>query len=400
MNVFPTLLNRWLLLALLPAVQAVHAHETHHDHSSDAGQSTLFFGGGMQFVAADEAWPSARLPGVLEGGNQREDERGSKLAYVEAGLNLSLSSQHSATLKVAKHGMDLDPEIEAFWVGGNSLGDDSVNYRIGRQQMPIGFLNRQEMHSWEMGAAPLAMRAVVNDSWRIDGLRFEWLPKSGFKIGTGLWYNQAFPGGVEKEIGVNVRSLSLGWSGGHLQLELGYADLDVNGRTLSTVGSARHTHSLPSCDTLDENRVCFFGKTEVVNLAAKWQAKHFELAGEIFYKRDRGRLDSLYGVPDYRGEFLGSWLDVSYPLNTRWGLIARIEAGMANHRFDGTNAELIADQASILDSEGTLFGYGLALNWRPFKGHFIGFEGHSEHFAGEENRLLMIRYQYNFLLGL
>lgn len=100
------LLNSHSLMA-----SGAHAHDSHH-HKLSPGFH-LDFGGGVQFVESNNPWPEARLQGVLEAGSEREDEGGFGVSYLELGASYVFNEQSQAVFKVAKHGIDLSPEIEA-----------------------------------------------------------------------------------------------------------------------------------------------------------------------------------------------------------------------------------------------------------------------------------------------
>lgn len=410
MNVFPTLLpsSSAVSLALMSGIAGLSicsnalADGTHeHHHSSQAGFH-LDFGIGLQWVTADKPWPIARLPGVLEAGSEREDERTVRFSYIELGASYVFHPQAKAVFKIAKHDLSLKPEIEAAYVEYQDarLADLNVDIRLGRQQVPIGLLNQQEKHAWLMGVAPIAMRAVLNDSWRSDGLNVHLGSDSPWYFGVGAWANRFVPGGEIPKTAINTYTAKLGWQGrqGALasQYEIGYANLDVLGRALSTIGAERHTHSLPSCETIDENRVCFAGDVQLVTAAAKWQWGDYWLSSEFFYKQEKGELDSFYGVPDYQSEYFGSWFDMGWQVNPRWSTLLRVQYNQTNHQISGANAQLIAEQAKIVDSQSPLKALGVALAYQADKAHFISAETHIEKMDSYRNHILLMRYHYSF----
>jgi hypothetical protein len=389
MNVFLTHLNSlaWLLFFF---VGMAAAHENH-----DVGNTDLYFGIGYQYISSDNAYPAARLSGVLESGSAREDERGGMLSYAEVGFGTAFNETQSVKVKLAKHA-NTDPEVEMAWFEDRNLANLALSYRLGRQMAPLGFMNLQEVHNRESGIAPIAMRAVMNDAWTVDGGRMDYQLGKGFDIGFGLWHNETFPGSPNTA-GMNMRNLRLGWKGQSLKLEAGYAQVESSGRALISQGTSGHTHSLPSCDTVDQYRVCFKGDADIFNLAAEWkpQSTGLWLGGEWFVKQDKGLLDSYYGLPTYTGTFSGGWMDIGYAVSETLNLRFRLEQGVVEHRVNGSNATQIAKQAGILNSDNTLSSYGLIVNWRPKTGHLVSAEWHRENILSQDVDVMMLRYHYS-----
>ncbi|WP_130536371.1 hypothetical protein [Thiomicrorhabdus indica] len=407
MNVFPTLLpsSSTLPLTLMASLcigTSAFADGTHEHHHPSKTGFHLDFGIGLQWVTADKPWPIARLPGVLEAGSEREDERTLRFSYIELGASYVFNPQAKAVFNIAKHDLRLKPEIEAAYVEyqGIDLKDFRLDVQLGRQQVPIGLLNQQEKHAWLMGVAPIAMRAVLNDSWRSDGINLHFDSDSPWYFGVGAWANRFVPGGEIPQTAINTYTAKLGWQGrqGALasQYEIGYANLDVLGRALSTIGAERHTHSLPSCETIDENRVCFAGEVHLVTGSAKWKRGDYWLSSEVFYKKEQGELDSFYGVPDYQSEYFGSWLDFGWQINSRLSTLLRLQYNQTNHQINGTNAQLISEQAKIIDSDNPLSAIGVAFAYQAGKAHFVSAETHVEKMDDYQNRVLLVRYHLNY----
>lgn len=380
------------LVTLALAAGPVLAHE-----AGSADGPTLFFGFGLQAVQAQNPWPASRLPGVLEAGSPREDARIEDWSYLEAGLTMPLPGGHSGQIKVAKHGESVDPELESAWVRGTTeISAHLLDYSLGRQLMPLGFENLVHDHQRDFAVAPIALRGVLNDSWRADGVRADLELAGGFDAGLGLWLNDGFPGAPSGK--PQVASLRLGWQGGDWQLEADYVHADVTDRGLVTTGTSGHTHSLPSCDVVDANRVCFSGTAKVAALAARWNpaAQPWWLAAEGFIKRDQGNLDSLFGSPDYSGDFKGGWVDFGWTFHPDLEARFRVERAVASHDVAGVNATLVANQAGIGNSDRALNSMGVAVSWRPARGHFVGLEWHREDIQPQSNQVWLLRYQYDF----
>ncbi len=367
-----------------------------HDMEHAAG-TVLFIGGGVQSLHASDAWPVPRLPGVLEAGSPREDARGEALSYLEFGLTSPLPLGLNGELKVAKHGESADFELESAWIAGDmAMQQRTLTYKLGRQLLPLGLLNQEHSHAWAFGAAPIALRAAINDTWQADGLRADLDLADGISLGMGIWRNEGFPGAPSDK--PQVGTLRAGWLGDAWQVEVSYAHARADGRALTTLGSGGHSHSLPSCGTLDANRVCFEGDVDLLGLAARWSPgdKPWWIAGEWHAKQDQGRLDSLLGTPDYQGKLNGGWLDFGWTFSPRLEARLRVERAVATHDVAGANATLVANQAGILNSDSALLSHGAVVNWRPAKGHFVSAEWHHENIAAQSDDMFMLRYQYTF----
>jgi hypothetical protein len=380
-----------LFLGCITAFSAF-AHESHPDEEVPV----FSLGVGVQAATANNTWPAPRLPGVLEAGNPREDERDGRLSYVELGLEMPLPGQHLGQLRFSQHGKQADPEVESAWITGETLVDiHRMRYTLGRQLLPVGLENQIDSHHREFAIAPIALRGVLNDSWRGDGVRVDLELPAGFEMGMGIWINDGFPGAPSDK--PEVATLRLGWTGGEWQAEAGYVYADVDGRGLMTTGVSGHTHSLPSCDQVDPNRVCYSGKTQVANLAIRWRPEDrpWWVGGEWLFKRDDGALDSFFGQPDYRGDFNGGWLNFGWKVSPGLDVLFRAERAIASHNISGVNASLVAGQAGIANADRSLSAYGVSLAWHPAKDHFIGLEWQRELIRSQDN-VFLVRYQYHF----
>jgi len=390
MNVFQIPLSKLCWLPLFMVASLVHAHENH-----DSGHTDLYFGVGYQIIASDAVYPVSRLPGVLESGSAREDERGGQLSYAEVGLGSAFNQTQSIKVKLAKHATT-DPEVEMAWFEDSNVMSLGLAYRLGRQMAPLGFVNLQEVHNRETGIAPIAMRAALNDAWTVDGGRMDYQLGKGFDVGFGLWHNETFPGSPNTT-GMNMRTLRLGWKAEGIKLEVGYALVQSSGRALISQGTSGHTHNLPSCESVDQYRVCFKGDSDILNLAAEWKPKQTSvwIGGEWFVKQDKGLLDSYYGLPSYTGTFSGGWLDIGYVFTDTFNVRVRLERGVVENEINGVNATNVAKQAGIYNSDKVLESRGFILNWRPIKGHLVSAEWHRENILSQEADVLMLRYHYS-----
>lgn len=372
----------------------------HEDTAMPAADNCVMLMGGVGLYSlnADRAYPAPRLPGVLESGSTRADERMTGLDYAELGMKARLTDGVYAKLQGARHG-GIAPvlEIEEAWLSAEkSLQDRKLHGQFGRQLVPMGLQNLQHFHTWKFGIAPLAMRAAINDSWRADGLQVNSDGSSGYGFGAGIWHNSAFPGAPAT--GSNLANLRLRWKNKQMQLELGYAyAASGSGRPLVTLGSTGHTHTLPSCDAVSATRVCFNGHADVATFAGKLTMSNtWWLGGEWWLKRDSGKLDSIYGMPDYVGTLNGWWLDIGWVPNPQWEFMLRTENLEASHRLVGANSSLIATQAGIADSSHPLTSNGVAVRWQPADGHHVALEYHREKVEIQPNTATLLRYQYSF----
>ncbi len=363
---FTRLKARFVRAALLAGLAVPLAAWGHKgvDHDAEEEPSlSLSLGVGLRHLSADTAFPYPRLPGVLEAGSPRADERGSDLDYAELGLSARFSPQLNGALRYTRHGgADPHTELEALWLEARGGG---LTARGGRQELPLGFENLEHAHARTFGIAPLTLRATVDEAWIADGLRVDWALPGGFAAGAGAWQNRSYPG--TESGGVNLTTLRLAWRGGPWHLEAGYAETDAEGRALLTTGEGGHTHSVPSCDSVTADRVCFHGDVALWSVAARWRPRQSRwwLGGEYWYKRERGRLDSIYGTPDYRGEIEGGWVDAGFRLAPTVTVAARAERLQMNNHLNGANAGLVAAQAGIVEADGKPMAMGLVAAWSP-----------------------------------
>lgn len=375
-----------------------------HDSVVPAEDRLAVSGGfGLMSLHADDRYPVARLPGVLEAGSPRADERRDGLDYAEIALRARFSEQLRGFMKVAHHGgRDARNETEEAWLEGRiePAHDQQLALRAGRQLLPLGLLNPIHMHAWDFGVAPLALRGAIHESWRADGFNLNWQLPAGWSAGVGAWRNQGFPGADAG--GLKLLTARGGWKSDTLQLEAGYANVNADGRALVTTGNAGHTHSVPSCTRITTDRVCFFGTARILTLAARWMpaGSPLWLGAEWWFKREDGRLDSINGAPDYSGKLNGGWFDAGWRFAPGWEAIGRVERTVAKHDLAGANAGLVASQSGISDSNRALKSMGAVLQWRPTGGHRLAAEWHREDDGTTPNSIYLLRYQFTFAQGL
>jgi hypothetical protein len=377
---------------------------TGHDSVVPAEDRLAVSGGfGLMSLHADDRYPVARLPGVLEAGSPRADERRDGLDYAEIALRARFTEQLRGFLKIAHHGgQDARNETEEAWLDGRTDKghDQQLALRAGRQLLPLGLLNPIHMHAWDFGIAPLALRGAINESWRADGFKLNWQLPAGWSAGVGAWRNQGFPGADAG--GLKLLTARGGWKNDTFQLEAGYANVNADGRALVTTGNAGHTHSVPSCTRITTDRVCFFGTAQILTLAARWTpaGSPLWLGAEWWFKREDGRLDSINGAPDYSGKLNGGWLDLGWRFAPGWEAIGRVERTVAKHDLAGANAGLVASQSGISDSNRALKSMGAVLQWRPAGSHRLAAEWHREDDGATPNSIYLLRYQFTFVQGL
>jgi hypothetical protein len=366
--------------------------------ATETRQMELFAGMGLQSLHGTQAYPAARLPGVLEAGSARADQRGDGLDYAEIGARAQFLPNLSGQLNFARHGgTGGTNDVDQAWLNfKGSLAAQDYSSRVGRQLVPLGMLNLQHAHTRDFGIAPLTMRAMVNESWRADGVRFDADLGAGFAAGVGAWMQQGFPGTVSNR--PDMQSARLGWSNPQLKLEAGYVHTAINQRALSTVGLAAHTHSVPTCTIASATLVCLQGAANLWTLAGRWQARadSIWLGAEYWSKRESGVLSNNFGKPNYQGDTNGGWLEVGYPLMPQLQILARMEKLVAKHQLIGTNAVLLANQAGIANANQPLRSEALALRWQPYPAHQLSAEWSRQDLGTQQNSVYLLRYQLAF----
>ena len=385
-------------IAAATLCSAAIADESHHMHSGGAAFSPIL-GVGWNFLAADRAAPVARLPGVLEGGSARGDERGGELDYIEAGIHWRHHEMLSGELRLARHGEgDGSIDVEAAWLQYRAeLGYGRLDTRVGRMQVPVGRLNRSHRHDWLFGVEPRIYRAAIGDGWIDDGATLDMRAARGWRAGVGVFRGKPFPGA--NVAGAGALTLNAGLSSGPWVVELDLAVVDAPGRALDTSGmsSASHSHSQLRCERLANDRVCFDGHATLAALSASWRQPRGPLRvdGEFWIKRDRGELASLNGAPDYRGRVSGGWLQLGWQPAGAWQAALRYEHLVVGHDVDGVGASLVARQAGIADSDRRLSRIGLALCWRPVRWQRTTLELYRDRTLADSADVVLLRLQFD-----
>lgn len=391
------------LLALgLLGISGAHAHDDLPAQAGDAHRLELFAGVGLRALHGAQAYPAARLPGVLEAGSARGDQRGDGLDYAEIGARARFMPNVSGLLNVARHGgKGGTNDVDQAWLDfKDSVAAHAYAARVGRQLVPLGLLNPQHAHTRDFGSVPLTLRSMVNDGWRADGLRLDAELGAGFAAGVGAWMQQGFPGTVSNR--PDMQSVRLGWSNPQLKFEAGYAHTAIGQRALSTVGLAGHTHSVPTCSAASATLVCLQGAADIWTLAWRWQADADSvwLGGEYWDKHEAGQLSNNFGAPAYQGDLRGGWLEAGYPVLPQLQVLARAEKLVAKHSLVGINAALVANQAGIANSQQPLFSKALAVLWRPAPGYRLSGEWNQERLDGQNRAVYLLRLQMELGLGL
>ena len=414
--VLPTpkmLLIKIFTLSLL-SVSVAYAHDdlTPSLSSSNAADAALslaevhklelFAGVGLQSLHGAKAYPAARLPGVLEAGSARSDQRGDGLDFAEIGARAQFLPNLLGQLNFARHGgkggMN---DVDQAWINFNdSVAAQDYSARVGRQLVPLGLLNLQHAHTRDFGIAPLTLRAMVNDGWRADGVRLDAELGAGFAAGVGAWMQQGFPGTVSNR--PDMHSARLGWSNPQLKLEAGYVHTAINQRALSTVGLAGHTHSVPTCTVASATLVCLQGAANIWTLAGRWQANADSvwLGAEYWHKRESGVLSSNFGKPNYQGDTNGGWLEIGYPILPNLQLLARSDKLLAKHQLVGINAALVANQAGIINATQPLSSQAVAVRWQPDAEHHLSAEWTQQNLGANNLSVYSLRYQMEFSIDL
>ncbi len=367
----------------------------------DAQKLVLFAGLGVQSLHGAKAYPAARLPGVLEAGSALSDQRGDGLDYAEIGARAQFLPNLLGQINFARHGgKGGTNDVDQAWLNFNaSVAAHDYSSRVGRQLVPLGFLNLKHSHTRDFGIAPLTLRAMINDSWRADGLRLDTDLGAGFAAGVGAWMQQGFPGTVSNH--PDMHSARLAWSNPQLKVEAGYVHTAIQQRALSTVGLAGHTHTVPTCTVASATLVCLQGAANVWTLAGRWQADADSvwLGAEYWRKSESGVLSSNFGKPSYQGDTNGGWLEIGYPILPNLQVLARSEKLVAKHQLVGINAMLVANQAGIINATQPLSSQAVAVRWQPYAEHHLSAEWTQQDVAGTRLSAYLLRYQMDFSVG-
>ena len=179
-----------------------------------------------------------------------------------------ISTYPSVIYKVTKSD-GTEVEIEEAFVDTLAL-PAGTGLRFGRFYSDIGYLNRVHSHAWDFRDQPLVYRAMLNNQYTDDGVRFSWVAPTDlyFLLGGETFRGSRFPGGDATDTLGNIQTLfaKLGGDvGSSHSWQAGLSQMWVNDVDRSSSG---HVHGDPDEGTGDS----FTGDSNltIADLVWKW----------------------------------------------------------------------------------------------------------------------------------
>jgi hypothetical protein len=275
-------------------------------------------------------------------------------------------------------------------------GDEALALRAGRQAVPMGKVVGGAGHFDHFASLPLAVRAVLGDSWNEDGLQLNWsrshdgpLPMLE-TVGIGFWQPRNYPGSPDTPWAPALRAHAAlgdwGFDGFAMRLE-------PRGRgTYVQNALSAHTHATPDCNTSLTGITCFDGRSDLlvgsVTWDTPWAGIRLQAAG--LARRDRGELASAGGSARYRGTTSGGWMDVVWPVHPQWTLALRGESVRSVQTVAGTGALAAATDAGLLGST-RIQRLSTSASYEALPGLFLSLEAGTDRQGATRNRFTLLR---------
>jgi len=385
-----------IAMTLLAAAGSACAHGGAPDAIPEDAGLRLNMALAISQASAPDAWPAARLPGILGAGNTPVDRRGTALEHATAEVGVRLTPWLGAALALGWH--DSDPaHVEAAWLRtDHELGDDTVQLGAGRNRLPMGQLLEGGGHFDRFAAMPLAKRAVLDDDWIDDGVSLRWQRSHDATwswlqaVDIGLWRAQAFPGGAGAPMAPAIH-ISLGWSA--LSLD-GFASTvrpRQRGAHLQNAQAA-HTHDKPDCQGSLTGIFCFDGRSDVLAGSATWRLPFagLQLESAALLRRDRGVLSSSNGDATYSGTTAGGWTDMVWPVTPRITLALRRESVRGVQDVQGSSALPVARDAGLTGST-RIWRAAAAASYAPVNSLKLSLEAGTDRQGSTRNDFVVLR---------
>lgn len=397
---WPAVRLEWLAAIVACLLAGCAGHAMAHESASRAipEDTGVRMGAALALsqASADEAWPAMRLPGILGSGETPVDRRGSALEHATLDAGLRLNAWLGATVAWGWHDAD-PPHMEAAWLqGDHEWGDDSLQFGLGRNRLPMGAQIEGGGHFDRFAAMPLAKRAVLNGDWIDDGASLRWQRDHNARwswleaIDAGMWRARSFPGGPGAGAAPTI----------HAQLRFGPVQLDGFASTVRPTrrgahlqnALATHTHSLPDCKGSLTGIFCFDGRSDVLGASAAWALpwRGLQLQTSGLLRRDRGLLYSANGEAQYRGTTAGSWSDLIWPINLQFTLALRTETLRGVQTLEGPSAAVMAIDAGLMGST-RLSRQAISLAYTPINTLRLSLEGGADKQGSTRNGFMAIR---------
>lgn len=375
-------------LALLPGVVRAHG-ETDDEIPSEPGWR-IAASAALSVLDAGQALPSQQLAGFLLQGDAGMDRRNGQLEHGTLSAGWRLTPAFGAHVAVGKHGTD-PHHTEAAWVQWQD--GERWSLGAGRRRPSLGPVIGGAGHFDRFGLLPLAKQAAFGHDWIDDGLEATWRTGAAdaeVRLDAGAWRGRTWPGGGD---GPATLAVHAGAVRGDWTLDAFWAHLRPEGRGTRTSGAgAGHSHSAPVCDAALTQVACFTGQAQVAGASARWLSHDWplEVTGALLWHRDRGSLASRNGLATYRGDTVGSWVDLVWTPQAAWEAGLRLERLTSRQRLEGAGASLLATETG-LTAYGPARRATLMFGWLPRAGVALRLEAGQEALAGRRVRFAGLR---------
>lgn len=361
----------WLLAGALAlgVLPSAHGHGQEADDVPLAPGWRLNAGLALDAMHARDAWPQARLPGVLLTG-QAEPDRAGHLALEQGRLSLGLrlNAVWGMQWSASAHDHDSLRTETARLALSTPLAGGELRAHLGRQGVSMGPVIDAAGSFDRFAQQPLAKQATVNGQWEDDGLALQWQQpeEDGQRlVELGAWRARGFPGGPQGPVAPSVR---LGWAQGHASAQVFGAWLAPTGRgaaAISATGGSGHLHGVPDCTQSVTHLVCLDGHSRLLGASLAydgWAGVALSLAA--LARHEHGTLYASSATADYQGSVVGVWADAAWALTPAWRLAARLERLVPRQRLSGPNPATLAQEAGLADAR-SLQRASVALGWQP-----------------------------------
>ncbi len=295
------------LAATFPAVAAETANNAFNPALS------LILSGQASYFSKNPS--SYSIPGFVLGDEAELGDEGLALSESEITLSSNVDDQFYGqfTVSIAPNN---ETSVEEAYLQTLDL-PSGLTVRFGRLKSGIGYLNSQHAHTWDFTDAPLAYRALLNNQFADDGVRFTWLAPTDIflELGSELFRGDAFPAANADHHGAGAYTVY-----GHMGGDVG----------VSHAWQAGLSHLEAHAQDREASELIFSGDNQinVADFVWKWSSngnpkdRYFKFQAEYLWGSERGHYTDLGNIDVSHS---GWYAQIVYQFIPRWRLGVRYD---------------------------------------------------------------------------
>jgi len=302
------------------------------------------------------------LPGFQLGSEAGLAAEGFTLDETEitASANVDHLFYGQTTLALHDDGDETEIELEEAFIDPLAL-PAGFGGRFGRFYSDIGYLNRFHSHAWDFRDNPLAYRAFLDDQYRDDGVRLNWIAPTDIYLAVGAerFAGNNFPAGESQRTLGDVQSLYLklgGDVGDSHAWQAGVSGLWVDAHDREGSGQADSGEDAAATRFNGDSRLA------IADFVWRWAPhgnplqRNLKLQSEFFYRDESGHETvsegPASGLLDYDGTQKGWYAQAVYQFMPAWRAGLRYDRLGSDNNLKVTSLGGFATASDVIDASG------------------------------------------------